>query len=410
MTRRKRLTDLQVAALKPKANKRQAIPDPDLAGHYVRVTKSGAKSYAVAVRDPTQPVVSKDTGKVYHRTVWHTLGSTDVLKIEDARELAREAIRRIKEGKPPVEPVKAKPDLFRSVAENWIKYHVAKSKLRTQREIERCLTKYVFPHWEKRDFISIRRSDAAKLLDYIEQHHGSRQADVVLGILRSLSHWYATRDDLYVVPFIRGMRRHKVAPRARILDDNELRAVWRQAEQNGGFGAFVRLLLLTGQRKAALRGMKWSDIEDGTWTIAKQERQKTSAGSLHLPKQALAIIAKLPRFSGNPYVFAAAQGDGPMNGFGRGKVAFDKRCGVSGWTLHDLRRTARSLMSRAGVSSDHAERVLGHALPTIEGIYNRHEYAAEKGHALKRLAALIDEITNGTPAKVVRLRKARAHA
>jgi hypothetical protein len=62
--------------------------------------------------------------------------------------------------------------------------------------------------------------------------------------------------------------------------------------------------------------------------------------------------------------------------------------------LHDLRRTARSLMSRAGVPSEHAERVLGHIIPGVEGTYNRHAYSDEKAVALARLAALIETIIN----------------
>jgi hypothetical protein len=83
-----------------------------------------------------------------------------------------------------------------------------------------------------------------------------------------------------------------------------------------------------------------------------------------------------------------------MNGFSRAKRQFDKACGVDEWTLHDLRRCARSLMSRCGVLSEHAERTLGHALPGVQGIYNRYEFFAEKSDALARLAALIDSIVN----------------
>lgn len=69
------------------------------------------------------------------------------------------------------------------------------------------------------------------------------------------------------------------------------------------------------------------------------------------------------------------------------------------------------MLSRAGVSSEHAERVLGHTIAGVEGVYDRHAYSDEKADALKQLAALIEEIVNGTPAKVVRLKpKARANA
>jgi integrase len=80
-------------------------------------------------------------------------------------------------------------------------------------------------------------------------------------------------------------------------------------------------------------------------------------------------------------------------------LQFDAKCGVTGWRLHDLRRTARSLMSRAGVQSEYAERVLGHVIPGIEGVYNRHQYTDEKAAVLTKLAALIKQIVrNGDEA------------
>jgi integrase len=284
-------------------------------------------------------------------------------------------------------------------------------KLRSQKEIERILNKYVFPHWGSRDFVGIRRSDIAGLLDLIEDGHGATQADATLAVIRGISNWYSKRHDEYVSPFVRGMKRAGTKSRNRTLDDGELRSVWKQAEGEGTFGAFVRMLLLTAQRRSAVLRMRWSDIsDDGVWTIPKEDRAKGNAGSLRLPQQALAIIKALPQIAGNPYLFAG-RGDGPINGISKAKVKFDKRCKVAGWTLHDCRRTSRSILSRAGVRPDISERLMGHALPGVEGIYDRFSYAHEKADALKRLATLINEIVSGEPSgKVVKLSKARADA
>ena len=106
--------------------------------------------------------------------------------------------------------------------------------------------------------------------------------------------------------------------------------------------------------------MRWDNINNkGVWTIPSEEREKPNAGTLQLPPQALAVINAQPKLGSNPFVFAASRGEGPMNGFSKAKTAFDKRCGVTDWTLHDLRRCARSLLSRTGVRPDIAERVLG---------------------------------------------------
>ena len=100
----------------------------------------------------------------------------------------------------------------------------------------------------------------------------------------------------------------KERARSRILDDHEIQAVWRTAEANGTFGAFIRVALLTAQRREKLLNMKWSDLDDGVWTIPKAPREKGTAGALPLPVAALAIINAQPRYSSNPYVFAANGG------------------------------------------------------------------------------------------------------
>jgi integrase len=197
----------------------------------------------------------------------------------------------------------------------------------------------------------------------------------------------------------------KERQRSRILDDAELRKIWRVAEENGTFGAFVRLLLLTAQRRRKVAAMRWGDITvDGTWTIPVEEREKGTAGELVLPPAALDIIRAQPRLGDNPYILAG-RGNGPINAFSKPKRLFDGKLeDVAPWTLHDLRRSARSLMSRAGIRPDVAERVLGHAIEGVEGVYDRHSYAAEKADALKRLAALIASIVRPPAGKVHRLR------
>ena len=93
--------------------------------------------------------------------------------------------------------------------------------------------------------------------------------------------------------------------RTRILNDDEIRAIWKAAEANGTFGALVRLLLLTGQRRTTVASMRWEDVSvDGTWTIRAASRQKGTAGELVLPQQAIEIIRAQPRFASSPYVLA----------------------------------------------------------------------------------------------------------
>jgi integrase len=376
---RRTMTDKGVAALKPRAQ-RYAVGDPELRGHWIRVQPSGAKSYVAVTRTPD--------GK----QLWTTVGTTDAMSIDAARERARAILQRVRAGLPAVEP---KAETFAAVVANWLKRHVEANALRSSREIARLLAVHVLPVWQDREFTSIRRSDVAALLDHVEDHHSARQADYVLNVVRSVMNWYATRHDDYNPPIVRGMKRQKVATRARVLDDAELRAIWQAAERNGTFGAIVRMCLLTAQRSRKVAAMKWPDIENGAWSVPKEPREKDTGGTLVLPPMARTIVEAQPRLASNPHVFAG-RGSGPYRGFSAGKVALDAQRAkeTPQWQIHDLRRTARSLMSRAGVRPDIAERVLGHAIGGVEGIYDRHAYRDEKAHALARLAALVDGIVH----------------
>jgi integrase len=262
------------------------------------------------------------------------------------------------------------------------------------------LRRYVYPQWAHRPFRDIKRNDVAQLLDRIVDKNGARQADVVLAVIRKLMNWFATRDNHYVTPIVKGMGRVKAdeRKRKRILDDNEIRALWKACEDEGTFGAFLKTALLTAQRRGKIESMQWADIKDGVWTIPAEKREKANAGILPLSPIVLEILEAQPRLAGSPFVFASGKGKGRFNSFSQRKEELDAKLRIPHWQIHDLRRTARSLMARAGVSSQHAEHTLGHAVAGVEGVYDRHSYTSEKGHALLELQALIERVIS-PPAK-----------
>jgi integrase len=332
-----------------------------------------------------------------------TLGHYPELGVKAAREAAFSF-------DPKAANAAAQAGSFKAVAENWIKHYVAAKGLRSQGEIERILNYYVYPVWERRPFFKIQRADVNALLDRLVEKHSPIQADNVLSVLRSMMNWFATRDDNYASPIVRGMRRdqREASERARhrILDDGEIVAVWNAADEMGNYGALVRLLLLTAQRLAKVSTMRWDDIADGVWTIPSERREKGNAGALKLPQIALDIITAQPQIDNNPYIFAGSHRGrrkptdkarfhpSAFNSFAQRKDELNAKLDIPHWTLHDLRRTARSLMARAGVADNVAERTLGHTIGGVEGIYNRHAYFEEKADALFKLAKLIEQIIN----------------
>jgi integrase len=377
MPRRSGLNDNQVATL-PRKLKRYNYADPEMRGHYLRVSPDRATpiSYAAVARD--------SDGKQH----WVTIGTVETLRIEQARELARQTIQQVKAGKSNSEPA-----TVAAVAQEWLQRYVLKNGLRSSKSLKRVIDVCIVPRIGERTFTELKRSDIAKLLDVIQDNSGPQMADSVLAVLRGIGRWVQSRDDDYIAPFTARMARTPKAQRerARVLTDDEIRAVWKV---DGTYGAAVKLLLLTAQRNDKVGSMRWDDIQGNVWTIRTDPREKGNAGKLKLPQAALAILHALPRFVSNPYVFPGRNGGDHFRGLtsGKSKADFDAKCGVTGWRIHDLRRTARSLMSRAGIPSEVAERVLGHVIPGVEGVYNRHEYFDEKADALARLAALVEEI------------------
>jgi integrase len=329
----------------------------------------------------------------------HKLGQYPQMSVKQAREAARQYWAH-----PDQFAQRALTGTFREVAEAWLTHHVRATGLRSEPEIVRQLAYYVYPKWGDCPFLELRRREVNELLDALTEH-GLATTDAVLATIRRIMGWYQTRSDDYTSPIVRGMERNKQRKaRARILSDDELRAVWTAAGEIGAFGAFVKLCLLTAQRRAKVLTMQWADLSDGVWTIAAAEREKGTAGQLKLPQAALDVIASLPAYFGNPYVFAGRDGN-PFGSLSLHKQELTRRAGqIPHWTIHDLRRTARSLLSRAGVRPDVSERVMGHVIGGVEGVYDRYSYLQEKADALERLAVLIERIVNPLEGNVVQLR------
>lgn len=380
-TRRRAFTDKSVAALRRKA-KRYIVADPGMLGHFLRVPSKGPIVFVCNARGP------------YGKQVWTTIGNADHMALDEARARARAAIVRMRAGLPGLAPPKPAEDSVEAACEGWLTRVVDKNAFRTAHVRRRIVEKYILPHppFRGRSFASIKRSELAVLLDHVEDAHGPFMADKVRDVFRAVSRWYAERDDDYEPIFIaKGRVLEENRSRDRVLSDAEIRAVWLAAAEAGDcFGALVRLLLLTGQRLSVILNMRWQDIAGDVWTIPRKSRAKGDIGSVRLPPAALEIIRSQPRVLGAEHVLLY------RHNLGRAKRVFDKASGITAWRLHDLRRTARSLLSRPalGVSSDVAELVLGHALRGVRGIYDRHAYSDEKSAALLALSREIERIVD----------------
>jgi integrase len=144
------------------------------------------------------------------------------------------------------------------------------------------------------------------------------------------------------------------------------------------------MLILTGQREREVAGMRWSevDIEKALWTIPSDRMKGGRAHEVPLAPGALGLLRGLPRFTGGEFVFTTTGGVKPVNGFSKAKARMDKLTGVTGWVIHDLRRTMRTHLSALPVQDLVRELIIAHAKPGLHRVYDQHAYQDEKRRCL----------------------------
>jgi integrase len=157
-------------------------------------------------------------------------------------------------------------------------------------------------------------------------------------------------------------------------------------------------------------GMRWSeiDLDARLWTIAKERTKNNQPHAVPLSDSVIALLMVLPRLVGSDFVLTTT-GAAPSNGYSKGKRRLDALLpsDMPAWRLHDLRRTLASGMARLGVNLPAIEKVLNHlsgSFAGIVGVYQRHDFAAEKRQALQLWADHVEHIVSGRPAKVLSLR------
>ena len=389
-----RLTDLSIRNLRP-GKARYEVSDGGTALRVV-VHETGRKSFAVRYR---------------HNGVQRKLTLNGGISLAAARKLAADALYEVERGIDPAAAKQAakatakiaKADTVQAICEEYLRREG--DKLRTVKTRVCAFQQLIYPRIGALPIGSVTRSQVARLIDAIEDKHGSRRADLALAYLRRVFNWHALRADDFWSPVVKGMGRYSTREHARdrTLTDDEIRAVWRATEAKTPFDALVRFSLLTAGRPGEIAGLSWAEIVDGVWHLPAA-RNKTGINLARpLSAAALAIIEAQPRIGDSLLVFSN-DGKHQIDSW-KPKDAVAKASGTSGWTMHDLRRTARTLLSRAGVSVDVAERCLGHVIGGVRGTYDRHQYQEEMARAYAALAGQLDLIVRPPTGNVRQLRR-----
>jgi integrase len=378
------LTQRGVETIKPRSD-RFGKADGLIPGLQLLVHPSGRKSFALFPR-------------VHGKQIKITIGDAAVLTLAQAREKAKRKLALIASGEDPraakQEAIRTASETVEAVARRFIERHV-KPNLRRSYEVERQIEREIVPRWGKRPITSIVKRDVVALLDDIVDRGSLVMANRMLSTLRRLFNWAIDRGLIETSPCDRIKPPASEIKRDRAHGDAELALIWRATETlNPPFGAFIRLLILTGQRCGEVAGMRWSELDPGLqmWTLPAARVKNRVQHQIPLAPEVRDILAGLPRIDGCDLVFTT-NGRTSIGGFARIKAALDKAVTslnggspIPKWVVHDFRRSAASGMARLGVQLPVVEKILNHvsgSFAGVAGIYQRHDFAGEKRTALE---------------------------
>jgi integrase len=360
--------------------------DAGLPGFGVKVTPKGRKVFIVMYR----------LAGAGSRLRKYTIGPYGRITLPMARGQAQKIFAARLDGRDPAEEKRQSRrrlvvDRIDDLVERFIQEHV--SRVGTCKRLTNLLRRDVIPYWGAKSIHEIKRRDVSDLLSLIAQrnaHAGHR----LLKTLKTFFKWCLGRAVIDFSPAEGLSSGYRETSRDRVLTDRELATIILGARKAAHpYGQIVEFLGLTGQRREEVAQLKRDELDEKgrTWTIPGSRTKNKKVHIVHLSEAAWRVVAKTPD---GDLVFGTSRGK-RFQAFGKGKRALDKLSGVTGWRLHDLRRTIVSGMARLGVPPHVADKILNHQAGTISGVaavYQRHDFLVERKEALDRWGAHVEQI------------------
>jgi integrase len=433
-----KLTDKLVQVLKPVPGKRYVVWDSQESGLGITIHETGHRSFVLIKRLRNGPPI-----KVTLKPPYPTLG------LAAAREMARNYKIELSNGVNPRLREKQEDDQrrrqqdedsrssFSSVAEAYVKLHVVgrnpdDPNLRSSGMIEQAIKRDLLScGWAKLPITQVTDDHILSMVRGIVNNpkrtrpgHRSNAAARAFNLTKSIFKWamkkkYGLKSNPCDCVDLNEEVGAKVGARDRVLDDDELRLFWRASGDIAyPTGAALRFLFLSACRLNEIVRCEWSEFSnvDGSDSLSgpvltvpasrmKGKKNKAVPHVVPIVPALADVLSSVPKFAGGKFVFSYTGGRTPLTAFGKMKIGIDKAMlriqreddpdaqPIAHWTFHDLRRTARSLMGRAGVKDDIAERVTAHKVGSgISQIYDRYSYLPEKRAALAELAKLVNRV------------------
>ena len=401
-TRRKLTETLTRSAVVPVGKKQVILWDASVVGFGLRCYATGARTWIFVYRAPGGG--RKATSQIL------TLGSWPTVSVEAARKAARGHAGAVANGRDPAaerrEERRAEKATLRLALDDYdrsLEQRRIVNVRTTMSTLRRGLAVLM-----KNDVRTLTRGHYVAAIAVIERGGRLGAAEDLRKHSRTFAEWAVARGLADYNP-LAGLRRPRltraerleVTERGRALSDSELRDVWQTAENLGSFGGLMQLALLTGMRRGELSGLRWDDIK--TDRIVLDARHTKTGVDHQIPLSGLMrqVLANQLR-AGSALVFPSTRTNTRILGWTKLVKKLVKVSGVK-LTMHDTRRTCRTLMSRLEVPEDVAELAIGHQRADLVARYNFDQAWRRRVEAFERVSTHVTEIISETAGKVAYL-------
>jgi integrase len=391
---RHKLTDAFLRNVKTPATGQVEYWDALTPGFGVRVSYGGRKAFQALTRV---------NGKLQR----FTLGSYPAVALADARNQAERIIKDAAKGISPkdreaeerIKAHAARRNTFASVAEEFMADHA--KNLRTRDEMQRMINVDLLPAWGAKPIASITRAEAKALI-----REKARKAPIaanrLLSLVSKIFTWALDEEIIQASPAVRLKRPGEEQERERSLTEEEIKILWAVFTAMGyPFGHGLKFLLVTGQRRGEVGGMRWDEIDGEGWNLPGARAKSKLGHRIPLSTLALEILEQCPRLG--DYVFMSGRGVEPLEGWDGAKRRADSYLAkpIAPWRIHDLRRTMATQMRSIGVDRLIVSKLLNHAESGITKTYDRYAADPEKAAAMERWSDKLKEIISLEKREVV---------
>jgi integrase len=384
--------------LKPGQKERIAFDD-DIPGFGLRIREGGSRTWIFQYR----------IGSKQRRMVLASANSAQ-LNLADVRKTASKLQGRVALGQDPaMDKETARREVentFAVFADQFLEARKPSWRAGTYREAKRHLTQHAKP-LHSFPIAAVSQYNVAKLLEEIAKKSGGVTANRVRTSISSLFGWIIKKGIRLPEGNVASYTEKPVEEKSsdRVLGDAELKAIWKACPDDH-YGAIIKLLMLTGQRRSEIGDLRWNEVHDEQIVLAAERTKNGRAHIIPLSEIAKSILAGFRR--GDRKLVFGREGIG-FQGWSKCKAALDQRAALEPWAVHDLRRSVATRMAELGVQPHIVEAVLNHVSGHkggVAGIYNRASYDREKREALNLWAEHVTTLVEGRAATVVPLKRA----